>query len=208
MGNSTNIVSSGATRLGPVALFVLATAMSSVAATATAFAVVTAVGTADEGPLCACTCESPTPEVVTEVVTIPVPIPPAASDLDVTAPPVEDVEESRPQRKVPRVRQASPTVTGTLDRDIIRRIVRAHINEVRHCYNQALVRDLATKGRVGVRFTIGASGRVQTATAKTSSTGDEKLDTCVVDAVERWRFPKPKGGGEVVVTYPFVLTPG
>jgi hypothetical protein len=42
---------------------------------------------------------------------------------------------------VPTVRQAKATVTGALDKDIIRRIVRAHINEVRYCYNQGLARD-------------------------------------------------------------------
>jgi hypothetical protein len=30
----------------------------------------------------------------------------------------------------------------------------------------------------------------------------------LVEGVERWKFPKPPGGGSVKVTYPFVLSPG
>jgi hypothetical protein len=30
-------------------------------------------------------------------------------------------------------------------------------------------------------------------------------EQCIAAAVRRWEFPKPQGGGIVVVTYPFVL---
>jgi hypothetical protein len=65
--------------------------------------------------------------------------------------------------RVPTVRQAKAEVQGALDKDIIRRIVRAHINEVRYCYNQALARDPNAKGRVAVQFTIGGTGKVPSA---------------------------------------------
>jgi hypothetical protein len=29
---------------------------------------------------------------------------------------------------------------------------------------------------------------------------------CVLARVRRWRFPEPKGGGEVVVTYPWIFS--
>ena len=63
-------------------------------------------------------------------------------------------------KRVPRVRQAKATVTGSLDKDIIRRIVRAHINEVRYCYEKGLAVDPNLKGRVAVTFTIDAEGKV------------------------------------------------
>ena len=37
---------------------------------------------------------------------------------------------------------------------------------------------------------------------------DKNVGNCVAKAVKRWKFPKPRGGGNVVVTYPFVLEPG
>ncbi len=112
------------------------------------------------------------------------------------------------KRTGPVVRAAKSTVRGALDRDIVRRVVRAHINEVRHCYNQGLVKDPTLRGRVAVQFTIGATGRVPVAVVSESSLGDRNVGNCVSKAVRRWKFPKPEGGGNVVVTYPFVLNPG
>ncbi|MCY1006798.1 AgmX/PglI C-terminal domain-containing protein [Nannocystis pusilla] len=110
--------------------------------------------------------------------------------------------------RVPTVRQAKAEVQGALDKDIIRRIVRAHINEVRYCYNQALARDPNAKGRVAVQFTIGGTGKVPTAVVQESTMKDPAVGSCIAQAVKRWTFPKPEGGGSVIVSYPFVLEPG
>jgi TonB family protein len=111
-------------------------------------------------------------------------------------------------RRVPRVRVATPTVSGGLDRNIIRRITRAHINEVRHCYNQGLTRNPELEGRVTVDFTINAEGRVTQSSVQDTSLSDERVGTCITRAVKRWKFPKPQGGGFVTVRYPFNLSPG
>ncbi|MEM6991092.1 MAG: AgmX/PglI C-terminal domain-containing protein [Myxococcota bacterium] len=111
-------------------------------------------------------------------------------------------------KRVPRVRQAKAKVEGKLDKDIVRRIVRAHINEVRHCYNQGLVRDPKLEGRVTIDFTIGATGKVTASSVDKSTVGDENVDKCIAKAVKRWKFPKPSDGNDVEVAYPFVLSPG
>ncbi len=111
-------------------------------------------------------------------------------------------------KRVPRVRQAKANVKGALDKDIIRRIVRNHLNEVRYCYNQGLVRNPNLKGRVKVQFTIGPTGKVPVAVVQESTLKDRNVAQCVAKAVKRWKFPKPRGGGNVVVSYPFVLEPG
>ena len=106
------------------------------------------------------------------------------------------------------MRQAKATVQGALDKDIIRRIVRAHINEVRYCYNKGLVKDPKLKGRAVVAFTIGADGKVATSKIDQTDLPDPDVPKCIAKAVKRWKFPRPQGGGNVVVKYPFVLTPG
>lgn len=111
-------------------------------------------------------------------------------------------------KPVPRVRQAKATVSGGLDRDIIRRIVRAHINEVRHCYNQGLAKDPDLGGKVAVQFTIVATGKVGESKVDSTTLSDQNVGECVAKAVKRWKFPKPQGGVDVSVTYPFVLSPG
>jgi len=111
-------------------------------------------------------------------------------------------------KKVPRVRGAKAKVKGALDKDIIRRIVRAHINEVRYCYNKGLVVDPSLEGRVAIQFTIGPTGKVPVAVVASTTLSDKKVGQCIAKSVKRWKFPKPTGGGVVVVTYPFVLSPG
>jgi tetratricopeptide (TPR) repeat protein len=111
-------------------------------------------------------------------------------------------------RRVPRVRQAKAEVKGALDKDIVRRIVRAHVNEVRHCYNQGLARNPNLKGRVYTQFVIGATGKVRSSVTGQSTVEDKNVGRCIAKAAKRWKFPKPKGGGNVIVTMPFVLDPG
>lgn len=111
-------------------------------------------------------------------------------------------------KRVPQVRQAKATVQGALDRDIIRRIVRAHINEVRSCYNAGLTKDPNLQGRVAVNFVIAGTGKVASAVVQESTIKDASVGNCIAKAVKRWTFPKPRGGGNVIVTYPFNLTPG
>lgn len=100
------------------------------------------------------------------------------------------------------------TVHGSLDKEIIRRIVHRHINEVRYCYEQALVTHPSLGGRLVVQFTIAPTGRVLASLLQSSSVGSPAVDGCVVQAVKRWEFPQPEGGGLVMVSYPFQLTPG
>jgi TonB family protein len=109
---------------------------------------------------------------------------------------------------VPAVRHAKAEVKGSLDKDIIRRIVRAHINEVRHCYNKLLVKEPTAEGKVTVSFTIDATGKVSVSSVTDNTTGNDDVAECIAKAVKRWTFPRPTGGGVVTVSYPFVLSPG
>ncbi len=103
---------------------------------------------------------------------------------------------------------AGPEVQGEMDRDAIRDVVRAHIAEIRQCYNQGLAEDPKLAGRLAVHFEIGRTGRVTSAQLQSSDLGHAGVESCVVGAVKDWKFPRPRGGGKVSVTYPFVLSPG
>lgn len=110
--------------------------------------------------------------------------------------------------RVPQIRQGKAKVQGTIDKDTIRRIIRSHHNEVRHCYNQGLVRDPNLQGRVAVMFTIGPTGTVPSAAVSETTLSDRNVGNCVAGAVKRWKFPKPQTGGTAMVTYPFTFSPG
>ena len=111
-------------------------------------------------------------------------------------------------RSAPRVRTGQAEVRGSLSREVIRRVIRRHQNEVRYCYERELNQNSALQGRVSIRFTISATGAVSAAAAVDTSAGLETVATCISRAVRRWTFPAPQGGGIVIVTYPFVLSPG
>ncbi len=99
------------------------------------------------------------------------------------------------------------SVRGSLDKEIIRRTVRRHLNEVRFCYEKALAAHPSIAGRVVVQFTIAPTGRVPVALLQSTTLGVASVESCMVEAVRRWEFPQPEGGGLVSVSYPFQLAP-
>ena len=109
--------------------------------------------------------------------------------------------------RAPDVIAGIANVRGSLDGEIIRRIIRRHVNEVRYCYEQELTKKPDLGGRIMVQFTIAASGQVIASVLQNSTMGNARVENCTVQAVRRWEFPKPLGGGIVIVSYPFVLTP-
>jgi TonB family protein len=107
----------------------------------------------------------------------------------------------------PDVIPGQAIVRGSLDKEIIRRIIRRHLNEVQYCYEQELTRTPTLGGRITVQFTIAPSGQVVASLLKNSTVGSTHVENCTVQAVRRWEFPRPLDGGSATVTYPFVLTP-
>ncbi len=105
----------------------------------------------------------------------------------------------------PIVRASPPTVSGLLSPEAIRRVVLRNINQVRYCYEQGLATNPSLGGRVVVRFVINASGSVIASTVTESSLGAPAVGQCAANAVRRWQFPSPEGGGLVTVNYPFTL---
>jgi TonB family protein len=109
--------------------------------------------------------------------------------------------------KVPEVLPGIASVRGTLDKEIIRRTIRRHINEIKFCYEQELTKRPNLSGRIMVQFAIAGTGQVISSVLQSSTIGNAQVENCAVQAVRRWSFPQPQGGGLVMVTYPFVLAP-
>ena len=93
---------------------------------------------------------------------------------------------------------------GLLSKEAISQVIRDHLGEFSSCYATELIVDPALNGKVDVSFTVGADGTVVTATA----TGlHPNVEQCVVGVLYSMVFPKPLGGGQVVVNYPFNFQP-
>lgn len=113
---------------------------------------------------------------------------------------------TRRKRRVPIANIGRAKVDGDIDRDLIRRIVRSHINEVRSCYNAGLTRNPNLSGRVMIQFSIVGSGKVGRAVVQQNTTKDKSVANCIAQAVKRWKFPRTGNGGTALVSYPFKLS--
>lgn len=99
-----------------------------------------------------------------------------------------------------------PEVSGGLDRETVRRVVRRHRRELLTCYPVA-ARDRIVGGMVIVDFTIAPSGEVRAASLRGQTLGDDQIASCFVEAIRAWRFPRPGHGEETVVAQRFTLFP-
>lgn len=124
--------------------------------------------------------------------------------LDVDAGHLGGHDSVGPRGALPSLGVAS--VTGRLDKAVIRRVVRARVNRIRFCYEKELQRDPKLSVKIAPRFVIGADGHVTSVTMSRPS-GNAQLDACVLAVVRAFQFPEPQGGGVVVVTYPIALRP-
>ena len=94
-------------------------------------------------------------------------------------------------------------VMGSLDKELVRRVVHANRGQVRYCYESLLYKFPSLSGAVTVKFVIAATGKVAAAAIAQSTVGNAQLEACLAGRVRTWTFPKPRGGGVVVVNYPF-----
>ncbi len=92
-----------------------------------------------------------------------------------------------------------------LTRDQVGRVIHAHMNEIRYCYDSAILRDPDIEGKMNADFSIGPQGVVSTARSGSSSVSDRRLQDCILARLKQWKFPKPKGGVTVAVSYPFMF---
>jgi outer membrane biosynthesis protein TonB len=96
-------------------------------------------------------------------------------------------------------------VEGGLDRDQIAAVINRHIGEVIYCYERGLQVSPGLAGRVNERFVINGSGHISSASVASSSLKNASVESCITSHLKSWQFPKPVGGVNVKVTYPFML---
>lgn len=106
-----------------------------------------------------------------------------------------------------RVKPGKLISKGSLSREEIQRVMRRVMNQIKFCYERELNQNPNLEGKIVASWIIAGTGLVQTANATQNTMGNQKVEDCVLRIVKRLRFPQPKGGGQVFVTYPFVFSP-
>ncbi len=107
-----------------------------------------------------------------------------------------------------RIKPGKVTYQGSLNREEIERVLRRVKSQIRFCYERELAKDPNLNGKVVIGFVIAGTGLVSTAKAAQNTMGNDKVGSCVVRIIQRLRFPKPRGGGQVIVNYPYLFNPG
>jgi FHA domain-containing protein len=98
-----------------------------------------------------------------------------------------------------------PIIMGSLSMEIIRRVIRSHRDQIKYCYSKELTRHPNLRGKVSIKFTISPKGFVTQATVSATSLKNSTVERCMTQKIRTWKFPEPKGGGIVIVNYPFIL---
>jgi hypothetical protein len=109
---------------------------------------------------------------------------------------------------VPEIISGKLEMSGSLSEEIIRSTIRSYRRQIRYCYEQELIRHPELAGKIRVHFVINHRGLVRTADGvSTPDLRGSNLQYCVLNKVRTWKFPEPRGGGEVEVFYPFLFAP-
>jgi hypothetical protein len=110
--------------------------------------------------------------------------------------------------KTAKVKIGAVELMGALSKTSVRKVVEGELDTIRECYGAALARAPTIAGKVGVSFVISGTGKVPTSVVQEATLRDPALGTCIAKAMKGLQFPAPRGGGNVIVTVPFTLSPG
>lgn len=94
---------------------------------------------------------------------------------------------------------------GGLDKALIAAVVQANIGQIKHCYERQLLVDNSIAGKVVAGWTIDGSGSVIATNIKNTTMNSAPVENCIQAKIKSWKFPQPKGGGKVLVSYPFLF---
>jgi hypothetical protein len=95
-------------------------------------------------------------------------------------------------------------ILGSMDPEVIKRILLDHLAQFRYCYQSELERSNSDKiaGVLNLNFDIGSSGRVQRVNVTGAQSINSNIKGCVAGVLKGIGFPEPQGGGTVEVKQP------
>ena len=104
-----------------------------------------------------------------------------------------------------RIVPGKTIIQGSLSKEEIGRVIRRNLARFKYCYEKELNANPNLNGKISGYFTIAPTGSVADASVRETSMNDENVESCVTKVMRSLKFPQPRGGGIVVVTYPFVF---
>ncbi len=96
-------------------------------------------------------------------------------------------------------------ITGGLDREVIAQYIKTQLGQILYCYERQLSANPNLYGKIAVKFTISGTGKVETQAINDTTLKNGSVESCILSKISKWKFPEPKGGTKVLVTYPFLF---
>lgn len=96
-------------------------------------------------------------------------------------------------------------IVGGLDREVIAQYIRTQLGQILYCYERQLSASPDLFGKIAVRFTIAGTGLVETQAINDTTLKSSSVENCILNKISKWKFPEPRGGTKVLVTYPFLF---
>lgn len=97
------------------------------------------------------------------------------------------------------------SVDEGLTREEVAKVIHSHMNDIRYCYETGILKDPSLAGKALIDFKINPEGIVPNAKTAEMTLSDRGVASCLITKLRTWKFPKPRGGVHVAVSYPFVF---
>lgn len=98
---------------------------------------------------------------------------------------------------------------ATIDKEAIRRVIKAKLHEVKSCYERALntlEKGRKLEGKIVLGWEIIEKGQARNVKVTSSSLNNPTVENCIRDRLASWTFPEPPPGLVAEVrAYPFVF---
>lgn len=115
-----------------------------------------------------------------------------------------------PPITIPEAEPREDAAEGTVDKEDVRRAIQSVVPLIRQCFQDVAERYPGSQS-VTLKFTLegqGLTGRFRDGEVVDTSIQDPFALACFLDSLVDVRFPPPRGGGRVTITYPFRFVPG
>jgi hypothetical protein len=104
-----------------------------------------------------------------------------------------------------RVIEEESIVDGGLDKSVIAAVIQNNLGQIKYCYERQLVAEPELFGKVVMTWQIIGSGAVESPNVKQTTLNSPPVEQCMAMKIAGWKFPQPKNGSKVTVTYPFLF---
>jgi len=128
---------------------------------------------------------------------------PPESNLS-TPSPVDSTESTESTEST----DTTPVILGALDKELIDETINTASAAITTCYQTDLANNSELAGKVVYKIVISKEGTVSKVSVKESSLQSPTTEECIAVAIQSLKFPEPAGGGIVIVSYPFIFSPG